>query len=280
MITSKIMTPQEWIAVKDNPIQRDTEHHAKKAVLGHLKQESATHARVAAAILPNGEMYKLDGHTRSYLWQIEKLAPPKTVLVDVYHVDTVADVIELYKHFDNVGAVETANDRLRGALRLHGINAKSGVILHGGLNTALALIYNKSGRASDVEKPIKNFKNEIIQLDSLGLSNAGMSSPIIAAAIVALRVYGQDVLTFLTAYHGNQGRKIGKERDAVQALIETLLIAKANKTKTGGYHSNIVIMGRALSAIQAYLENRTYTGSIKATDVKSYIEKHKDIIFQ
>ena len=29
MITSKIMTPQEWIAVKDNPIQRDTEHHAK-----------------------------------------------------------------------------------------------------------------------------------------------------------------------------------------------------------------------------------------------------------
>ena len=178
----------------------------------------------------------------------------------MYHVDTVADVIELYKHFDNVGAVETANDRLRGALRLHGINAKSGVILHGGLNTALALIYNKSGRASDVEKPIKNFKNEIIQLDSLGLSNAGMSSPIIAAAIVALRVYGQDVLTFLTAYHGNQGRKLEKERDAVQALIETLLIAKANKTKTG-YHNNIVIMGRALSAIQAYLENRTYTGA-------------------
>jgi hypothetical protein len=173
-----------------------TRDDAKKAILGHLKQDSATHARVAAAILPNGEMYKLDGHTRSYLWSIGKLTPPKAVLVDVYHVETIADVIETYKHFDNSSAAENATDRLRGALKLHGINAKSGVILYAGLTTALSFIYVKKSKCFDVIEPIGNFKKEIMLIDSLGLTYKQMTAGVLAAMILSVRIYGEQALPF------------------------------------------------------------------------------------
>jgi hypothetical protein len=278
MITSKTMSIEQWAQVQDNPIQRDTELHAKKAILGHLKQDSATHARVAAAILPNGEMYKLDGHTRSYLWSIGKLTPPKAVLVDVYHVETIADVIETYKHFDNSSAAENATDRLRGALKLHGINAKSGVILYAGLTTALSFIYVKKSKCFDVIEPIGNFKKEIMLIDSLGLTYKQMTAGVLAAMILSVRIYGEQAIPFFVAYHNNEGVKNGNHRDAVQALVESMAIARASKTMQG-WANSMTVMGKTLSAVQAYLEKRTYTVGIKATDVKLYIQKHKTVIF-
>ena len=66
-MTVRKMTVAEWIKVEDNPIQRDTEHHAAKAK--HLLTPLPSHAFVFACELPNGKLIKLDGHTRALLWQ-------------------------------------------------------------------------------------------------------------------------------------------------------------------------------------------------------------------
>lgn len=62
------MSLHQWLQVPDNPRQRDTIRHATKAAKDHLSEPSLTHLEVSAAELPNGELLKLDGHTRSYLW--------------------------------------------------------------------------------------------------------------------------------------------------------------------------------------------------------------------
>ena len=61
------MSVDEWIKVKANPRQRDTEKHAAKAK--HLLTPSPDHAHVSAARLPNETLVKLDGHTRALLWK-------------------------------------------------------------------------------------------------------------------------------------------------------------------------------------------------------------------
>ena len=70
------MSIEEWIKVKDCPTQRNTEIHAKSARKKNLKESSITHSQVSAAqVKTKGNMYKLDGHTRAYLWSEKILIP-------------------------------------------------------------------------------------------------------------------------------------------------------------------------------------------------------------
>lgn len=102
------MTTAEWAAVPDSPRQRNTVAHSCKAMRGHLKTASPAHARVSAASINGQLVCKLDGHTRSYLWQSGKLSKPvgDVVFVDVYPVNDMAEANALYVQFDNAGAVE------------------------------------------------------------------------------------------------------------------------------------------------------------------------------
>ncbi len=68
MTTIKKMAVDDFAELPDHPIQRNTIHHAKKAIggRGHLLNFCPTHAQVSSVTL--GKMtYKVDGHTRSYL---------------------------------------------------------------------------------------------------------------------------------------------------------------------------------------------------------------------
>ena len=86
-ITMKI---EEWIHVPDNPVQRNTEEHARRA--RHLFNPSPTHAVAAMAELPDGQRFKLDGHTRAYLWARGDVAPPPVMYIDLYECETQGEV--------------------------------------------------------------------------------------------------------------------------------------------------------------------------------------------
>lgn len=281
MITFQIMTPDQWNCVADNPMQRDTVIHAKRAILGHLKSNSATHARVAAAVLPDGSMYKLDGHTRAYLWKIGKLTPPESVMIDVYHVPDIAGVTKLYECFDNAGAAESASDKLRGAFRLHGIKPISGIIIYSGLNSALKSLYEMAGKKGrgDIYAYVGNFKHELMIIDSTGMGNNNFSSPILASFILLLRIHGEIAIEFFTKYNSNQGIKDGNKRDAVQALREYVELARAKNTLASNGAAVNGTISKCISAFESYRAGRMYVTGIKPTDVRAYIDKYSGIVF-
>jgi hypothetical protein len=122
------MSVDAWCAMLDNPRQRDTEKRVRKATRpgGHLRVSSPVHAQTFAAQLPDGRMFKLDGHTRAWCWEHGRLIPPEQVLVTVIPAADVDEVKELYKQFDDPRASENLQDKLSGALREHDLDLRSG----------------------------------------------------------------------------------------------------------------------------------------------------------
>src|SRR5882672_12509291 len=98
------MGPKDWAAIPDNPRQRDTVAHARRAAQTNLKEPHPTHLKVHMARLADGRCYKLDGHTRSYLWEIGKLEAPQAVQVQVWDVADLDAAKELYNTFDSTAA--------------------------------------------------------------------------------------------------------------------------------------------------------------------------------
>ena len=81
----------QWGKFLDNPRQRDTERHAKAAAQKHLKEYNQVHAQVAAGVLPDGTIYKLDGHTRS----VQTLGqPPRPDVVVGEPFDVVVERVQ------------------------------------------------------------------------------------------------------------------------------------------------------------------------------------------
>lgn len=134
------MDVDDFIKIKSNPSQRDTEHHAIKAKKKHLSKFHQSHVRVAIAILGNIQ-YILDGHTRKLLWNAGELKAPKVVYVDVFKVATKDELSSLYLTFDNKDATETVADQISGALRFMGIdNMNKNFSRNAGLRTAALLV--------------------------------------------------------------------------------------------------------------------------------------------
>ena len=136
------MTPQDWAEVSNNPRQRNTEDHARRAK--HLLAYSPEHPIVKMAVLPDGRRFKLDGHTRSYLWSTGVVEAPKWVMVDVFRCRTLKDVEMLYEHYDNRLAAENARDVLAGAARKLGLEFNTTLMRQGKYGRALVSIYARA----------------------------------------------------------------------------------------------------------------------------------------
>ena len=83
---------KQWTAIPSNPLQRDEIRHGKYAVKHHLDEAVGGHIVVHAACLPNGMYFKLDGHTRNYLWNANILPPPTNVVCIVYPAQNMDEV--------------------------------------------------------------------------------------------------------------------------------------------------------------------------------------------
>lgn len=166
-ITTKKMSVEDFIAIKTNPLQRDTERHAvlsNRAGYGHLSKHHPSHAKVSIAELPNGKQIKLDGHCRSFLWDVESLEAPQQLSVDIYPCKTMAEVHDLYLTFDSTVATETQIDQLFGAMRSKNF-------------TPSTRLFQQSGALSSMKMLVfpKRF------MDAKGLSVAQLTAPHIEA---------------------------------------------------------------------------------------------------
>ena len=275
-LTSHIrISTDEWIATKDNPIQRDTERHAQKAK--HLLTPLPVHAVVAAARLPSGKLVKLDGHTRALLWARGIVPKPKQIEVHVYEVTSIEEAAKLYKTFDSKEALETTPDKVSGALKGMGYAPQSGLIASGAFNSALRLAwvavygYGQEYRPKDVYETIDEFAAEIIALDEMELRKGQMSTGLMAAFFISFRKHGDKILPFWKAVVANAGTKGGGHMDAVQAVNELILQQKSKHHY--GYSAAFDTVGRALTAVERWLKGDDFQSIPRPLDVTAYLEQ-------
>lgn len=265
-MTTLEMPTSSWYAVEDNPRQRDTVAHAAKAK--HLLTPSIEHSYVHAARLPGGKLVKLDGHTRAYLWQTEKVPAPKTLHVSLYDVPDLAAAKELYTHFDSDKAVERGHDKVSGALREQNINATSGLLRSGRISNALRVARRALGfaRRQDVYRTTEIFAGSLKHLDTLMLAKNTLSTGMVAAILLTVYKHGEKALPFWRAVIAGAGTKIDGEMDGIQAACEVNLFAKGRYGET----YNTDICQRAVAAYEKWSENQTVRQLPRKVNLRKY----------
>ena len=266
------MSPAEWAGVFDNPRQRNTERRAASA--DHLKVLHPSHVKVNMAVLPDGRRFKLDGHTRSFVWESGEVQPPPVLYVDVWSCPDVQAAKDLYETFDSRAAVESVTDQLYGARRDMRIEYKSELLRADRFVTAIRHAYEElhgkaSARGASVYDLMQYWSRELAMLDECGGSTSQFNSGLVAGALITFRRYGDRASAFWRAFSGNAGVKGPDGMDAVQALSERISNLRADNALNGRQNVHYII-AITLSAFDSYREGYKY--KLKNSAVKAYGE--------
>jgi hypothetical protein len=239
------------ITIADNPIQCNTVDNAKAWASRRGRAYQPTHRLIHVAVLPNGVCYKLDGHTRTHMWNADMLDMPPDMCVDieVYGCVNLAEVESLYRLFDNNEAVKNAKDYLASAYNKHDLHAKSGLIARGHIGSALkmAFQFTQHGIVAgtytkiDVMDAYAEFDREVRILDLAAPSNDRFLTPITAAALVTIRKYGVYLIDeFWKPYQNDAGVSLGRGRDdAIFKLTERRQNIRRSKLNPTGYQVDL-----------------------------------------
>jgi len=271
------MSVEDFIKIPDNPIQRDTKSHAKMAInkSGHLQETCPTHAMVAIAEIANGQQFKLDGHTRAFLFDRQLLEAPKQMLVSIYKVESIEDACELYRHFDNSKAVEATSHKIYGALKFHKIKVAHLPFLNAsGLKTAMRFSFTcfENGLSSDKFRSvteveaIAEWKKEcriLFGLSDINYQNrknmigAGWTGAMTLAALLTIRIHGNAALSFWEAVSNGDGEKSKGTFDAVELATQYVKNARADKRLNTSYVTRHTWV--FLNLFDAWINNETYS---------------------
>jgi hypothetical protein len=271
--THTSMSIAEFMMLEDHPRQRDTARHAEMAKKKHLAQPSPTHAVVHVASYM-GRQYKLDGHTRAFLWGKGELKAPKNVAAHIYMVDTFADLLELYTHFDNASAVETTADKLSGAARQAAVEFKSSHLRRYKFAAALRMASRLLGpEVADIYRNLETFRDELVALDELDPNARLFPVGVIAGAVIILRKDKADALKFLGAYNANAGQKTSTHCDGVQALHD--LITRTVRGKSGNSRT-LELMNKTVATFERYRKGGLYLNNkvgpkVQGVDLSGYL---------
>lgn len=271
------MTPAQWLSVPDNPRQRDTVRHLKRAK--HLFESSPTHSHVSMAICSDGSKFKLDGHTRALLWtQRPDLAPP-VVHVTCFHVASVSEAIDLYSHFDAREALETASDKVSGSYHEIGWTPQSSFLQTGAITVALRLaegMFRGVGESKEINKLsvyelVPAWQVELQMLDSINpvIKNHRWNQATVTAALLTLRRRGQKAQEFWDLFNRDVGVKLESEMDGVEAANRLVRQNVAINRSVIMYSAS-----RFVSAFESWRRAHTYKNPAapKATNLIEYMK--------
>ena len=263
------MTLEEWYTVPDNPVQRDTKRHAEHAAKNHLTKAVSSQWIVHMATLPDGRCFKLDGHTRSPLWEEGRLQVPEQLMVIAHPCHNLEEVKALYSTHDNTKAGEKAPDIVYGGFRLHGINPQSSLFKKCMLATVMRILpHTGDNQYNNIGK----WKNEIIAFDEANPVYGHLyPSGVVAGALATFRRHPEAAAEFWSTFQADGGCKEGTTRDGVQALREYIPINRSSSGRDGSTE----LYGLAccvISAFEQWRKGRHYKSlSIRRTDLRDYI---------
>ena len=231
-----------WIALPDHPRKRDTARQARK---GHWQAvRTATGAAqestrwVVAAEL-EGELFKVDGHTRALLWASGKLPHPDGVLATVYRCKNRDELNALHAAFDTQAAAETVFDKVTGAFSEQGLVLTSKRLRSGTIADALSIATRGVARGEDAEggtsddfdvyNAVALFAEELRLLDTANPQNEVFYTGLLSAALLSLAV-DPSTIEFFRAISENQGR-------AERGLLDPIAGVLGNIAKMKNKHA-------------------------------------------
>jgi hypothetical protein len=270
-ISTAEMIPDAWVHVPDNPRQRDHEQRASNARrVAHLLEPNITHAEVHAARLPNGQLIKLDGHTRAHLWGAGSVTKPGSLLVVIYDVEDVAEAEDLYACFDNRKAVETLADEVQGGHRKHDFHPQSTQLKAGHIATSLRMatcalrgrVFHPSTVRDDMPSLVGLWVDELHWCDDILLAprkRNKVNQGLMAAMLMSARRYGTgQVSEFWGRYLADAGVKTPEGMDGVQMLAR-LMDQMSAARRTVGNAAAEEIASKALSCVDFYRRGEIVT---------------------
>jgi hypothetical protein len=233
-VTTAEMTVEAWLALPNHPHQRNTARHSRAVHLKQAKQAAGAVARQLAHVVAarlDGIYYKIDGHTRSYLWAQGKLPRPAILHVTIYQVSSRAELDALYEVFDASTAVKTRYDQVYGGYQECGFQPRSKRLRHGFLNDALNIALRggirgqQSRSLPDVNlyRAVAAFKRELELLDGIDPEPRPFYSGVVAAALIGLALYPPDrVLEFFQKLQNGEGNRKDGRSDPVDAVLNVI----------------------------------------------------------
>lgn len=242
ILTARIRTV-DWIDLPDHPRHRNTSYHA--GVATHLKLARKAKGAVAhhlshvVAAYWAGTYYKVDGHTRAYLWERGELSYPEWLHATVYQVTSREELNDLYEVFDTSTANKTTYDHVLAGFRDCDLRLQSRRLRKGFLNDALNIALRGVTRelqkpdtpAVDIYRAIRVFKEELLLLDGIDPQPSPFYSGVVAAALIGLVLFEQaSVLSFFDKLNRKQGNRIEGRSDPVDAVL--IAIEKMAMEKT------------------------------------------------
>lgn len=257
------MSIDEWKSIPKNPRQRDEVVRIEKNRATHLLAFDPKHVEVAMAVLPNGDRYKVDGHTRTAVWSLGLAEAPAMLMVDVYACADIAAAQQLYDRFDNTTAAESGTDRVTGAYRQAGISPVSPMLKSGEISTAIRQLYHyihrtapkKETKNSVINEGVLLFAKEIELLDSVVPTRTLFPTGILMGALISFAHEPKNAVPFWSEYAQGGGNKVDGRMDAVQALHERRMKDK----KKGNSIKDSALMASSVAAVGGYKRGTTYT---------------------
>ncbi len=244
------MTVDDWIKVPDHPRQRNTESRARMALRGHLKDLAKPHCFVDAVRF-RGQLFKLNGHTRAFLWEQKKLNRPPSLTVNVVESKTDREFKELYDMYDSKKAAKTTKDTLYGACREIGLDLTSGLLKSHGFTSQLRRCSGDT--KSSLYAIVIAWQEEIRALDDLGLSRRYPF--MIGEALKLLRSNRDKAGEFLCLLDQDKGIKDNRGRDGVLMVTE-FFAKKRAANATAGWQNWDEIHKELRRAFHQWLDHR------------------------
>ncbi len=251
------MTVDDWIKIPDHPRQRNTEAHAKMALRGHLKDFAKPHSFVDAVKF-HGHLYKINGHTRAFLWGQKKLKRPLSLTVNIVEARTEQEFKELYDMYDSKKAVKTTKDTLYGACREIGLDLSSGLLKSHNFASQLRKAArdartHHNAMTENLYGIVLEWQKEIKTLDDLGLSNRYPF--MVGEALKMLRSHPDKAGEFFRLVDKDQGIKDARGRDGVQTAVE--FFGKKREAKaTAGWNNWNDIDAEIRKAFKQWIDHR------------------------
>jgi len=264
------MSVQDWIDVKDNPRQRNTERRANLAKTKHLSKYEAPHRFVFAAIRNGDVLCKLDGHTRAMLWSLGELElpPDGKVTVCLIEVSSYADAKHYYDCLDAGAATKQPCDTVFGATRENKFRLRSSLLRSCTFTTQLKIADSGKKFSGDINALVKKWKPILLSLDSLGLGSG--FTVLISAMLLSIKRDGVEVAgPFWKGLDQDSGTKTAAGMDGIEALRRHIENRRAEK-RVSGYDNLIDIVSRSLTAYSAWKDGRRIK-TLRTSDLTSWL---------
>lgn len=256
------MSVSAWFDLPDHPRRRDTERRTQKEHWAAARSAEGPVLEVLRWVVAaelEGQLYKVDGHTRTLLWATDRLKRPSCVIAQVFRCQSRDELNALYGTFDTQVAAETLYDRVTGAYREHGLNLTSQRLRAGTIADALSIAYRGIPRSTerhvveadfDVYAAVGFFAKELALLDSVNPQTDLYPTGVLAAALLSLAEEPQ-TLNFFRRLSDRQGSKREGLPDPVEAVLEKLRALKSRKSaRVRSEQEDLCV--RTLAAIRAW----------------------------